>query len=87
MGELKPKSILDGVKVEDKAFPLRDKLPTNEECAPKGMEIVSDCPDCGGPIYGHRRLEPGAGFATVVFSCTCRNKSRVEGQPFPYHTK
>ncbi len=40
----KPKSILDGVPVDDKAFPL-NKPPVRRTTQ------VGNCPACGNPIY------------------------------------
>lgn len=59
------KSILDGIPVEDKAFPLGKK--------PEGkalQEVVSQCPACGAPIYGQRMTTETN--PSVTYSCFCR---------------
>lgn len=68
----KEKSILDGIPVDDKAFPLR-KPPA----PPSPLNKVSVCPVCGAPIYGHDYwlVQPGK-EPEVVYSCKCLDKTK-----------
>lgn len=57
------KSLLDNVKVEDKAFPLRLS-------PPKPAFIVGHCPACGAPIYGPSSVSE-CETPVVTRSCVC----------------
>lgn len=57
------KSVLDGVKVEDKAFPLfKGDLPN--------LVVVGHCPTCGNPIYGKVTVARGE-VPVTQRSCDC----------------
>jgi hypothetical protein len=63
------KSVLDNIPVDDKQYKEHMKKWTREEQKPQ-MTIVSTCPTCGSPIYGHQIIanneEP-----EVKRSCRC----------------
>ena len=42
------KSVFDGIKVDDKAFPLSDR----PVVANVPLSVVGHCPACNSPIYG-----------------------------------
>ena len=63
--EHKNKSILDGVPVQNTAFPSSDDY---QGCGI--LEQVGNCPTCGGPIYGRKEVRPGE-FPVTQRSCTC----------------
>lgn len=60
------KSCLDGIKVEDNAFPLNKTY----ACGKLFLEIVSNCNKCGAPIYGQKLLKEGD-IPKIQYSCTC----------------
>lgn len=76
--QVKTKSVLDGVPVDDKAFPLRGQLGGFQES--KHLQIVGKCSSCGAPIYGDSTIlentEPH-----VKYSCKCwRRQGTIEQQ-------
>ena len=64
------KSVLDGAPIQD--FPRLNEQLVPKEPKKGWLQIVGECPRCGGPIYGKMELadreEP-----TTVFTCSCRN--------------
>jgi len=68
----KDPSVLDGVMVDDKAFPLRP-------AAEKRLEITGHCPHCGAPIYGCPRI-PFDTVPVVTYACTCWRRSGLVAQ-------
>jgi hypothetical protein len=76
------KSVLDGMPVEDKAFPLRGKLPERKSPPPK-LEIVGSCPSCGAPIHGLKTITAGQD-AHTTYSCQCwRRMGAGVNDPLP----
>lgn len=77
------KSVFDGVKQLNKAFPnLPDYEKPNDkkltygkvdESVQEQFEIVSQCLQCGSPIYGRKTVSVDS-FPVVVRSCRCLNK-------------
>lgn len=67
------KSILDNVPVDDKAFPLNKSSP-GKFIPKKYLAIVSDCPNCGAPIYGDKQVAQGDS-PMIQYSCSCNNKT------------
>jgi hypothetical protein len=61
------KSILDHVKIANKAFP-RDKDYVGE------LGVVGSCPKCGSPIYGRKTLL-ATDVPEVKFSCVCSERT------------
>ncbi len=76
MSESKPKSILDGIEVEDNAFPLRKNLP-GEKSIPL-LSVVGHCPSCGSPVYGDKYVVSGE-VPRVTRSCACQAVSYALG--------
>jgi hypothetical protein len=75
--ERKTKSVLDGIPVEDRAFPLSGAKDWKRTEA--AMEVVGHCPKCGSPVYGYKYVPEGAA-PPVAYSCDCR-KARPAGLP------
>ena len=71
----KSKSALDGVQVEDKAFPLSPIRQQMEKLSKPAKTIVGACHLCGSPIYGHTKLLDGDEPETV-FSCKCHSQGQ-----------
>jgi hypothetical protein len=66
--EMKSKSVLDNVPVEDKAFPLNDQ---------RDLTIVNYCKTCGNPIYGYDSLGP-EDTILIKYSCECRSQPQFQ---------
>lgn len=80
--EKKDKSVLDGIPVEDKAFPLHKGGTSAAGCGKDPqLVIVGHCPQCGGPCYGKMTV-----FANekppIVYSCNCFRKDGIVRQSF-----
>ena len=72
------KSILDGIKVINKAFVLDEDYvpPPREEDV---LIIVGNCPKCGAPIYGKKEFDVRAkGDPIHCFTCECRVRKSFE---------
>jgi hypothetical protein len=69
MSENNNKSVLDNVKVDDKAFPLKGKNEEKEQPSTP-LEIVNFCPRCNSPIYGQKYIRSNQ-KAEVKRSCDC----------------
>lgn len=61
----RPKSILDNVPVDDKAFPLRKPSPQEP------LVVVGQCPTCSNPIYGKESITSGED-PSVRRTCKCQ---------------
>ncbi len=70
--EEKSKPVLDGIPVEDKAFPISPLRQQMEKLSKPAKTIVGACCCCGSPIYGHPKLLEGD-EPEVVFSCKCHS--------------
>ncbi len=70
MSEPKQKSILDGIEVEDSAFPLRKNLPEQQPSILL-LAVVGHCPSCGSPVYGDKYVVAGE-TPRVTRSCACQ---------------
>ena len=81
------KSILDGIPVVDKAFPL------NKECSSKiwdggrFLSVVGSCPSCGGPVYGLSTVAEDEEKPPVKYSCDCFRRQGVVQQKFEHECK
>ena len=64
------KSVLDGLPVDNKAFPLQGVGSCNKSPPSSHLVVLSSCPQCGAPIYGNRQVDYGE-FPVVQYSCTC----------------
>lgn len=73
-GELKPKSIFDGMQVKDTMFACNKEQPAPSQKNRRDMEVVSKCPQCGCPIYGPTRI-PADETPTIIISCDCGVRS------------
>ncbi len=65
------KSALDGIPVDDRAFPLggSSTAPQKHEEHQAFAEVVGNCPVCGAPIYGQRRLVVAP--PRIARTCAC----------------
>jgi hypothetical protein len=50
----------------------KGQLPTGKSTTGDALEIVSKCPRCGAPIYGHKHIRSG-GTPKIKRSCICRS--------------
>lgn len=71
---MKAKSILDGVKVEDKAFPLSKHKEMKHGEQP--MDVVSSCPHCGAPIYGLKWIVTADIAPPIKYTCICHQEHK-----------
>ena len=75
------KSIIDGIPVVDKAFPLNPNvvLPSQTASLPESpvLEIVSRCPTCGSPIYGNQTTK-ATEVPVVVRTCICSQHRAIQ---------
>lgn len=66
------KSILDGMKVINKAFALDEDYITPPKIEDV-LTIVGNCPKCGAPIYGKKEFAVHAKEDAIhCFTCECR---------------
>jgi hypothetical protein len=81
------KSVLAGVAVDDKAFPLRKPAgPTQapvHSVKPKVVPtpllvIVGHCPQCGAPIHGREFVHKGE-LPDLQYGCMCPRPSPRPG--------
>ncbi len=63
------KSILDGIQVDDKAFPLHKVV--EKKCEKQVLIFAGGCPECGAPIYGPSWVEKGEPVH-IEYNCSCR---------------
>lgn len=79
------KSILDGMKIDNKALPSSPDYSGPESPAKivstevvETLNIVSHCPTCGAPIFGPTCIRSNR-VPNVKMSCTChQNKGSLE---------
>lgn len=76
------RSILDGIPVEDKAFPLHQNKGSLAPAAVGRLSVVGNCP-CGAPIYGPKEIPPGTS-PDLHRTCACRT---VVVNPLSMETK
>lgn len=53
-------------------LPAQRKPPKGGSSTENHLEIVSDCPKCGAPIYGRKTFVNAADVLAPQFTCTCR---------------
>jgi hypothetical protein len=68
----KQKSILDGVPIDDKAFPLIGEKNAEDN---ETIGIVSKCSLCGSPIYGPSYIRSNK-EPVVRRTCNCQEKPK-----------
>lgn len=65
--EFKVKSVLDSIKVNDKAFPLQ------RNNSPPILSIIGACSKCDSPIYGRKEILPDED-PEVRRTCVCSSQ-------------
>ena len=77
--ENQSKSVLDGITVSDKAFPLGHHPVSQSVMGTEALEVVGTCPYCGAPIYG-KKVVPSDQNPIVKYSCVCWRRQGVINQ-------
>lgn len=68
------KSLLDGVPVDNRAFPLGKATPVK---LADELSVVGNCPTCGAPIYGSPKVAKQGAVLEVTFACSCHGARTI----------
>lgn len=73
------KSVLDGIPVENEAFPLKENRipPKGGSSIIQPLVAVGKCPKCGAPIYGPKQIHKNETLE-VRHSCGCRFEKTIQ---------
>lgn len=78
------KSCLDNVPVVEEGFPVSRYYKGVEAYpCPARLEVVSQCPKCGAPIYGDKSV-PYGDTPLIRYSCSCNSAKSLQDT---VHTK